>query len=177
MPIVIAVVAALGAAAFWYYRLRTIGQAAHDAIDGAQRLRGAYRRRTFRHQVESAPWLAVRDPAMAAATMLVGLATMRGRLTSAAEDVIRAELSTIVDPALVEETFTYACWLAGQAADANDISLRFSKLWITALTPEERAQFYRMASRVAAIDQEPDESQRQSLTRLKDRLGLFRVGP
>src|SRR3954466_15024320 len=113
MPIVIAIVAALGAAAIWYYRMRTIGQVAHEAIEGAQRLRGAYRRRRFRNQIESSPFLAVQDPATAATTMLVALATMDGRLTPAAEDFIRAELGNIVDSAIVEETFTHACWLAG----------------------------------------------------------------
>lgn len=177
MPIVIAIVAALGAAAFWYYRMRTIGQVAHEAIEGAQRLRGAYRRRRFRKRIESSPFLAVHDPATAATTMLVALATMGGCLTPAAEDFIRAELGNIVDAAIVEETFIYACWLAGQASDPNDVSLRFSKLWTTVLTPEERLQFYAMAARISAMDGEPGEMQRQSLVRLKDRLGLFRVGP
>jgi hypothetical protein len=177
MPIAIAIVAALGAAAVWYYRLRTIGQVAQEAIEGAQRLRGAYRRRQFRKQVESSPFLAVRDPATAATTMLVALATIGGRLTPAAENFIRAELGNIVDSAIVEETFSHACWLADQASDPNDVSLRFSKLWTTVLTPEERLQFYTMAARISALDGEPGEVQRQSLIRLKDRLGLFRVGP
>jgi hypothetical protein len=57
----------------------------------------------------------------------------------------------------------------------NDISLRFSKLWTASLTPEERLHFYAMAKRVAAIDGDIDDAQRQTLARLKDRLGLFRV--
>jgi hypothetical protein len=172
MPILIATVAALGAAAFWYYRLRAVGQAAHEAGDGAQRLRGAY---SVRKQVESSPFLAVRDPATAAVVMLVGLATMDGPLTGLAEDAIKAEMRDIVDPAACEETFTFACWLAGQATDANDISLRFSKLWTASLTEDERLQFYAMAKRGAAITGAPDDLQRQTLARLKDRLGLFRV--
>jgi hypothetical protein len=175
MPVLIAIAAALGAAAFWYYRLRAFGQVAHEAVDGAQRLRGAYRRNRFRKQVESSPFLAVQDPATAAAVMLVALATVRGRLTPTVEDAIRAELAAIVEPDACEETFTFGCWLAGQANDPNDVSLRFSKLWTGTLTHDERLQFYAMASRIAGIDGGADETQRHTLARLKDRLCLFRV--
>jgi hypothetical protein len=177
MPLIIAIVAALVAAAFWFYRLRVYGTVVHDVIDRAERLRGAYRRHRFRRQVENSPFSAVRDPATAATTMLVSLATVHGRMTPASEEFIRAELSAIVDPMVAEETFGVGSWLAGQASDPNDVSLRFSRLWLTALTPAERAQFYTMASRLIAIDQEPDDAQRQSLSRLKERLGLFRIGP
>src|SRR3954454_921811 len=177
MPAIIAIVAALGAAAFWFYRLRVYGTVVHDVIDRAERLRGAYRRHRSRKQVENSPFSAVRDPATAASTMLISLATMHGRLTPAAENFIRAEMSAIVDPTVADETFSVGSWLAGQASDPNDVSLRFSRLWLTALTPAERLQFYTMASRIIAIDREPDDAQRQSLSRLKDRLGLFRVGP
>jgi hypothetical protein len=175
MHILIAIVAALGAGAFWYYRLRTIAQVTHEAADGAQRLRGAYRRRRFRKQVESSPFLAVQDPGIAAAVMLVALAMMEGALTPAAEDAIKAELRTILNPAACDETFIFACWLAGQATDANDVSLRFSKLWTASLTLDERLHFYAMAKKVTAIAGEPDDAQGQTLARLKDRLGLFGV--
>jgi hypothetical protein len=175
MDILIAIVAALSATAFWYYRLRPIGQGTHEAVDGAQTLVAAVRRRRFHKQVESSPFLAVQDPGTAAAVMLVALATMEGALTQAAEDAIKAELRTILNPAACDETFSFACWLAGKATDANDVSLRFSKLWTACLTLDERLHFYAMAKKVTAIAGEPDDARGQTLARLKDRLGLFRV--
>ena len=119
--------------------------------------------------------MAVQDPATAAAVMLVALATMDEPLTRAAEETVKHELRTILDSAICDETFTFACWLAGQANDANDISLRFSKLWTLSLTHDERLHFYAMAKKVAGAGGELDDPRRQTLARLKDRLGLFRV--
>jgi hypothetical protein len=174
MPFLIGILAALGAAAFWYYRMRAIGRMAHEAVDAAQRVRGAFRRRRFRSKVESSPFAAVDDPAAAAAAMLIALAGPDGRLSPAAEEAVRDELRRIVAPAGLDETFTFGSWLAGQATDPSDISLRFAKLWMGALTAEERAELHDMASRVVATAGEPTDLQNVALLRLKDRLGLTR---
>jgi hypothetical protein len=107
--------------------------------------------------------------------MLVALAGMNGSPGPAAEEAIRAELATVLPDESCELTYILGRRLAGQVSDPNDISLRFSKLWIGTLTTEERLDFYRMAARIVALDGEPGDFQRQTLVRLKDRLGLFRV--
>jgi uncharacterized tellurite resistance protein B-like protein len=174
MPVLVTILAALGAAAFWYYRVKAIGAVAHDAADVAQRVRGAYRRKRFKHRAESSAFAAVDDPAAAATAMLISLATADGRLTNAAEETIKGEMRRVMAPADLDETFTFGCWLAGQATDPSDLSLRFAKLWTTALTTAERSELYDMASRVAAAGGEPTDLQRVALLRLKDRLGLTR---
>ena len=174
MHVLVAVLAALGAAAFWYYRLRALGGAARDVVDTARRVRGAYRRRLFRNKVESSTFASVDDPAAAAAAMLIALAGPDGRPSAAAEEAVKEELGRILAPGALAETFTFGSWLAGQGTDPVDLSRRFAKLWTGALTAEERAEFFDMASRVARADGEPTDLQTVALLRLKDRLGLTR---
>jgi len=174
VPIILAIVAALGAFAVWYFRLRALGQVASEVIDGAERARGAYRRKRFRAKAESSPIAAVEDPAAAASAMLIALAAPEGRLSERAEAAVKREMSAGMGLADVEEAFAFARWVADHADDPNHFSLKFAKLWRTKLTTEERADFYAMACHVAAADGSPTALQRESLVRLKDRLGLVR---
>lgn len=174
MPILLAVIGALGAAAFWYYRLRDVGHAAGEIVDVAQRARGAYRRKKFRNKAESSPIEAVEDPAAAAVAMLIGLASERGSLSIPAEEAIKAEMQHVMGLPNIVETFTFAKWVAGHATDPNTLSLKFSKLWLAALEPSQREDIYEMARRVIEADGEPTVSQTGSLRTLRDRLGLTR---
>lgn len=175
MPFLLALLGILAAAAFWYFRMRDVGQAAHEVVDAAERVRGAYRRKRFRSKAESAALASVEDPAAAAAALLVSLAASRGRLSAEAEDAIRRELSETMALPNVDETFVFARWMADQATDPNDLSLRFSKLWRQTLQPAERADFYDMAVRIASLEGEPTDMQAGSLRLLRERLGLTRA--
>jgi uncharacterized tellurite resistance protein B-like protein len=174
MPILVAVLSVLAGLALWRFRPQVIDEAAREMLMAAQAAKSALRRRVVRRAPRSS-LAAIDDPALAAAAMLAALAGVNGRLDAAAERVIGAELATILPDESCELTFLLGRRLAGQVSDPNDISLRFSKLWIRTLTVEERLDFYRMAVRVAALDGEPGDCHRQILARLKDRLGLFRV--
>ncbi len=175
MPVLLAMLGALGAAAFWFYRMRDMGRAAHEVVDAAQRARGAYRRKRFRDKAESSPIASVEDPAAAAVAMLIALASERGSLSPAAEEAIKAEMRQVMAIPNIDETFTFARWVAGHVTDPNTLSLRFAKLWIAALELSERADLYDMASRVVQADGEPTDLQISCLRALRDRLGLTRT--
>ncbi|PVE25982.1 hypothetical protein DC522_01720 [Microvirga sp. KLBC 81] len=175
MPVLLAILGMLGAAAFWYYRLRDVGHVAGEVIDAAQRARGTYRRKQFRKKAESSAIEAVDDPAAAAVAMLIGLASERGDLSLAAEEAIKAEMQHVMGLPNIMETFTFAEWVAGHATDPNTLSLKFSKLWVAALEDAQRADIYDMAKRVTEADGEPTASQIGALRALRDRLGLTRT--
>lgn len=172
MPVLMAIISALGVAIFWYYRIRDVGHVAGEVVDAAQRARGAYRRKQFRKKVESSPIEAVDDPAAAATAMLISLACERGELSLAAEQAIKAEMQHVMGLPNVIETFTFARWVAGHATDPNTLSLKFAKLWITKLDESQRADIYDMAKRVVEADGEPTHSQISALKALASRLGL-----
>lgn len=174
MPVLLAIIGALGAAAFWYYRLRDAGRAANEIVEAAQRARGAFRRKRFRAKAESSPIEAVEDPAAAAVAMLIALASERGPLSPAAEEAIKAEMRQTMGLSQPDETFTFAKWVAAHVTDPNTLSLRFARLWLAALQPEERADLHAMAVRVAEVDGEPTAIQVNCLKTLKDRLALTR---
>ncbi|WP_243370198.1 hypothetical protein [Microvirga solisilvae] len=175
MPILLAIIGALGAAAFWYYRLRDVGHAAGEVVDAAQRARGAYRRKAFRKKAESSAIEAVDDPAAAAVAMLIGLANERGELSVAAEETIKAEMQHVMGLSDITENFTFAKWVAGHATDPNTLSLKFAKLWIAKLDETQRVDVYDMAKRVIEVDGEPTHGQIGALKALRDRLGLTRT--
>jgi hypothetical protein len=172
MPVLLAILGALGAAAFWYYRIRDLGNAAGQVVDAAQRARGAYRRKQFRKKAESSPIEAVTDPAAAVVAMLVSLANERGSLSAAAEEAIKAEMQHVMGLVAIEEIFTFSKWVAGHATDPNILSLRFAKLWTENLQPSERADIHEMAKRVVEADGAPNDAQLSALRTLRDRLGL-----
>ncbi|MCG7393692.1 hypothetical protein MHY87_12310 [Microvirga sp. ACRRW] len=175
MPILLAVLGVLGAAAFWYYRLRDVGNAAGEVVDAAQRVRGTYRRKAFRKKAESSAIEAVDDPAAAAVAMLIGLAQERGELSIAAEEAIKAEMQHVMGVANIAETYTFAQWVAGHADDSNTLSLKFAKLWLAKLDESQRQDVYDMAKRVSEAEGEPTLGQIGALKALRDRLGLTRT--
>jgi hypothetical protein len=165
----------LGLAAFWFYRMRDVGHTASEVVDTAQRLRGVYRRKRFLNKAESSPVAAVEDPAAAATAMLIALAASRGNLSPAAEAAIKDEMRTTMGQQNVEEAFTFARWVADHANDPGDLTLRFARLWMSALQPSERADLHAMATRIAAVDGEPTDLQVGCLRALQMRLGLTRA--
>ena len=66
MHILLAVLGVLGVAAFWWYRVKYVGQAAGELVDAAERARGAFRRRQFRKKADTATIDAIDDPRTAA---------------------------------------------------------------------------------------------------------------
>ena len=174
MPFIIAALGALLAAAFWWYRLREAGRAANEFMDFVQRLIGAHKRKQLRTKAESASLGAFTDPAAAATAMLIALAAPSGALDTPAEEAVKGEMRRVMGLKDVDETFTFGRWLAGEVSGPDDVSLKFAKLWMSALSTSERFDLYGMASRVACANGEPDEARRQALARLKRRLGLTR---
>jgi len=174
VPVLLTILGILGAAAFWYYRMRDVGRAAGEAVDTVERLRGNFRRRRFRQRAESSPVAAVEDPAAAAVAMLIKLASGPGRLSPEAETAIRDQMRDVMALPQPDETFIFARWVADHANDPNDLVRRFSKLWMAQLQAGERSDLYDMASRVAALGGAPTDEQLGCLRLLHERLGLTR---
>jgi len=107
--------------------------------------------------------------------MLIALAYERGSLSRAAEETIKAKMRHVMGLTTIEETFTFARWVAGHATDPNTLSLRFAKLWLTALEHPQRQEIHDMAAQVIEADGEPIPSQISALKLLRERLALTRA--
>ena len=108
MHILLAILGVLGAGAFWYFRLKSMGQAASEIADTAGRVRGAYNRRQFRKKVEASTIDAIDDPRVAATVFLVAIASADGRMSDHAEATIKTDMRSVMGVANPDEDLIFA---------------------------------------------------------------------
>lgn len=172
MHILLAIAGIIGAAAFWYWRLKAVKEATDDVTDMAGTAWGKWKRYKFRKKAEASPVEAVDDPVAAAVIMMIAVATEEHPLTQAAEAAIRDEVVKTMGIADPTELLVFGKWVASHVEDANNVSLRYTKLWVRDLSESERADFVQMVRRVAAADGEVTARQQLKINKLKERLGL-----
>lgn len=172
MHILLGLVGLLVAGAFWYYRIRMIGAAASDAVDAAQRARGAWNRRQFRKKVEGSPVSAIEDPVAGAAVIMIATCKERGVLKPETEAAIKAEMRDVMGVSDPGELFTFAQWAASEVTDPNDVTRKLSKLWMNMLSPDERRDLIAMVARVASMEGPLLPQQMQVIQKLKERLAI-----
>ena len=118
MPVILTLLALLGAAAFWYYRMQTIGRAGSEALDHMGRARGALRRKRMRDAAERSPITAIDDPVIAAASLLCMLPASPHPFTPREEEAVRRQVARIAEGEFLDEAITYGRWLHRQGLDA-----------------------------------------------------------
>ena len=172
MHILLGLLAILGGAAVWYWRFKAAKEAADDVTDMAGRAWGKWKRYKFRKKAEASPVEAVDDPVAAAVIMMMAVASEEHQLTSTAESRIRDEVIKTMGIADPTEVLVFAKWVASHVEDANNVSLRYTKLWMRDLSQSEREDFLQMGRRVAAADGEVTARQQLKIAKLAERLGL-----
>jgi hypothetical protein len=170
MHILLGLLAVLGGAAFWYWRLKAVKEAADDVTAMAGRAWGQWKRYKFRLKAEASPVEAVDDPLAAAVIMMIAIASEEHPLTPAAEAAIRDQLVKIAGIADPTELMVFGKWVASHVEDANNVSLRYAKLWLRELKPSEREDLLKMVRRVAAADGEVTARQQHKIAKLRERL-------
>ncbi|TIS30185.1 MAG: hypothetical protein E5W95_36180, partial [Mesorhizobium sp.] len=68
----------LGAAAFWWYRMKAMNDAAREVADVVGRVQGKIRRKRLRKQAALSPLTAIDDPVVAAATLITAIIAENG---------------------------------------------------------------------------------------------------
>lgn len=172
MHILLLIAGVLGGAAFWWWRIKMVGEAATEIHDAAGRAIGKYKRYKFRRKVEDSPLEAVDDPVAAAIVMMYAIAQDAGPAMPRVDEAIRHEVTRSMGVRDATEVLVFGKWVAGHAADPNNVSLRYAKLWTGSLDPAERLAFLGMVERVAEAAGPVTDAQRAILAKLRDRLGL-----
>ncbi len=172
MHIVVLVLGLLAGLGFWWYRLRAAHNAASEVVDAVGRVRGSMRRKKIRKQTELSPLTAINDPVVAAATILVALATDDAALSPAREDAIRTELSELTSGDRAEEAFVYGKWAAGQIDDTGIVIDKVAPFLAERLYANEKDGLLTMARNVFAAGGPDLPSGGQRLRRLTQKLGL-----
>ena len=172
MHIIALLIAVLGGAAFWWWRIKMIHEAGSEITGAAGRAWGKYKRMKFRRKAEASAVDAVDDPVAAAVVMMIAVAGTEGELTPAAEVEIRRAVTSEMGVADPTEVITFAKWVARHVEDADNASLRYAKLWTSALGPEDLRSLAAMVARVAGANGAASARQLQQIARLRERLGL-----
>jgi uncharacterized tellurite resistance protein B-like protein len=174
MHILLALVGLLGGIAFWWWRIKMVKEAADDMADTAGRAWGKYKRTKFRRKAEASPIEAVEDPAAAAVIMMLATAKEGGDLSPQSETAAKREITDTMGIADPTELLVFAKWVVSHVEDANNVSLRYSKLWGSSLNLTERLDLVAMVERVAMINGGLSQRQQAIVHKLRERLGLIK---
>ena len=174
MPIIGLIMAILGGAAFWWWRIQMMKGAADSALDVAGKARGMISRARFRHRAGTSVLAGVDSPGMAAATLLYSLMQLKRPLTLSDEDKIDGMLESVCHMTKQdrEDAMAFAGWAANQVADTNEVVRRFMPLWDKALEGEHRKELVDMALSAAELGGPPTDAQSNVIRRLSE--GLLR---
>lgn len=154
MPVILAIISAIAAAAFWFYRIKAAGEMAADIVDAANDVRLAarrfgYKRKNNKHTVDS-----IDDARLAAAGILIAIAEMDSALTQNEIDaaVIQCQLTFNTDQKDAEEIVTFGRWAYSQCSSKDEAVRRMSKRIQTLSGNEAGPDIIKMATAVATAD-------------------------
>lgn len=122
MHILVAVLGIFAAAAFWWYRLKYMSDAANEVADAVGRVRGNMRRDTLRRKAAIAPVAIIDHPVTAAATVVMAIAAEDQPVTDIIETRVREQVAIIAESdKQLDEAIAYAKWASDQVADVPTV--------------------------------------------------------
>ncbi|MCV3208217.1 hypothetical protein OHD62_16365 [Mesorhizobium sp. YC-39] len=173
MPFLIAVLGLLGAAAFWWYRMKAMNEAAREVADVVGRVQGNIRRNKLRKQAALSPLTAIDDPVVAAATLITAIVSENGPMLPGREAVIRSVISEIAnDKKKMDEAVVYAKWAASQIDDTTIVIDKLAPFLRERLDINERNDLLQMLNRVAQTGEQRLQISDQRMLRLRQKLGF-----
>jgi hypothetical protein len=174
MQILLAIIGLAAGAAFWWWRLKMLGEAANDASNMAGRAWGKYKRKKFLGKVNDSPIAVIDDPATAAVVLLYTMVTEDGALGPETETLIKNEVIATIAPEDPTELLTFGKWTAGHASDCNNIILRYGEIWRNKLNEGEKQGLVAMVKRVLENTSPGPLSaiHKTRLAKLRQRIGL-----
>ncbi|RWE71334.1 hypothetical protein [Mesorhizobium sp.] len=173
MPILIAILGLLGAAAIWWYRLKYRSDAAREVADVVGRVQGNLRRKKLRNQAALSPLTAIDDPVVAAATLITAIVAEQGPVLPKREAVIRDVIAQIAEsPKKTDEAVVYAKWAAAQVDDTTIVIDKLAPFLRGRLDPHERDDLLSMLNRVAHGGEQSLKIPDQRMLRLRQKLGF-----
>ena len=118
MPVIVGLLAILGGAAFWYWRLQQARDAAETLAEAAQEVRLAARRFGFRRKVNVHPAESIDDPRLAALSIVTAMAQMDEAWGREMSQSLTFQTQSIfgVRRAEAEEMVVFAKWMSDRNA-------------------------------------------------------------
>jgi len=154
MHIVLAVLGLLGAAMFWYWRLKMAREAVGELASAADDVRLAIRRFGYLRKHKTHPADCVDDPRLAAAGIAAAVAGIDAPLSQAEIDRLTAEAGSVfgVRSAEAVDIASFGRWIAGQCQSPEDAVRRLTKVVRAQAGPEAGPDLVGMVEKVAGAD-------------------------
>jgi hypothetical protein len=164
----------IAAAAFWYWRIKAVGEVANEVHDVAGRLWGRHKRHKFLGKVNDSPLEVIDDPATAAVILMNVIASDDSVPGHIAEAAIKKEVEQSMGISDSMEVLTFGKWTASHAPDSNTVILRYGKLWAENLSIKEREELLAMITRISDLPGASNSAASKTLrqSKLRQRLGL-----
>ena len=172
MPFLLAILGVLGAAAFWWYRMKAMNDAAREVADVVGRVQGNIRRKKLRKQAALSPLTAIDDPVVAAATLITAIVAEHGPVLPQREAAIRSVISEIADSKKTDEAVIYAKWAAAQIDDTTIVIDKLAPFLRERLDVSERNDLLQMVNRAAQAGEKRLQISDQRILRLRQKLGF-----
>lgn len=172
MHILLAILGILGVGAFWWYRLKFMGEAASEVADAVGSMQGNIRRSKLRKKAALSPITAIDDPITAAATVIMAIAAEDVPVSEALEKRVRDEITAIAEtPKQVDEAVIYAKWASDQVAEVGSVIDKACLLLKERLDEGEKEDLVKMVLAVAPPAERHAMFPRR-IEQLRRRLGL-----
>lgn len=172
MPVVFIVIVMVVAGVLWWYRRKMIKEAADDVADVLGRVRGSVRRERLEGKDEMSALTAIDDPVVAAATLILAIATDGPHLTKERERALRKVIAGVAAQGRVDDAIDYARWAAGRVGDAGVVIDTLAPLLHERLNEAEKSDLITMARRVATAGGPPLPMLETRMHKLRQRLGV-----
>ena len=175
MHIVLGVLAALGAVAFFIIRANHAAQATRELGEAAADAGGFIRRAFWRRRTNVDLVRAIEDPRLAATVMMCAVAKSDGDFTEREGEVILERMASMLEleGAEADEMLVHARWLTNDMKDLSAFLRRAAKAVETRCTAAEKAELIELLGVAAAADGAVSDIQRDAIERLQRDLGLI----
>ncbi|WP_281857736.1 hypothetical protein [Litoreibacter halocynthiae] len=170
MPILIAIIGALGAAAYWYFRMRDIGVAGRDLVNVANDVRLAARRFGFSRRSNIHPAESIEDPKVAIGGLAVVFLELDDLPSQDARIAMTRELQRATNVILqdAEELAILGRWLMSECGGPEPTVTRLSKKLFKLGGGEQLAPLMQVLNAIGtAGDGSLSERQRDALDDIK----------
>lgn len=160
MPFLLAILGALGAAAYWYWNLRNAGHAASDLADAANDVRLAARRFNYRRRHKTHPVDSIDDPRLAAGGIIAAIGGMDSAFDRGDHDmaVIQCQSKFNVSKDEADEIMVFGEWVAGQCGTKDEAVRRLCKRLFSLSGAEAGPDLVEMVDAVAKVSEKPSDS-------------------
>ena len=129
MPVILAILGIISAAAIWYYRAQAARDAAGDLMDMANDVRLAARRFGFKRRTNVHPVDSIDDARLAAAGLVAAIAGMAGPPGQPQLDEMSRQFQSVFSTSKEDaaEIVTFGRWIAEQCGTRSEAVRRLSK--------------------------------------------------